>query len=185
MAKRGKGVRIVIVVEDESLERFSRDALLQLGFSRNELRVTPYHAGRGSAKDWVDKQYPIEVRAMRSKAYQKGLRLVIGTDADEGTVTRRANRLAATLEKAGLPPRDRNERIVLWIPKWNVETWILYFAGDVRDEDNNYKNEVKKPDYWATAKAFVAQYRDYRRNDTIHTQPSLKSAYHETKRLDA
>ena len=69
MAKK-KGVRVQIVVEDEALERFSRETLLKFGFSRHELRVTPYPVGQGSAKDWVDKQYPIEVRALRAKAYQ-------------------------------------------------------------------------------------------------------------------
>jgi hypothetical protein len=70
MAKK-KGVRVTIVVEDERLERFSRNVLLEFGFSRHELRVVPYPVGRGSAKDWVEKQYPTEVRVLRSKAHQK------------------------------------------------------------------------------------------------------------------
>ena len=131
----------------------------------------------------MDKQYPNEVRAMRSRAYQD-LGLVIGTDADDATVIERTSQLADALQNEGLARRSDDERVVHWIPKWNVETWLLYFAGDARDEDHNYKNDVRKPDYRATAEAFVAQYQEYNLDDTIDTQPSLKPAYKETKRLD-
>ena len=100
MAKK-KGVRIMIIVEDEALERFSREVLLKFGFGRHELRVTIYPVGQGSTKDWLDKQYHVEVRTMRSKAYQN-LGLVIGTDADEATVNHRTNRLATALQDEGL-----------------------------------------------------------------------------------
>lgn len=181
MAKK-KGVRITIVVEDEALERFSREVLLKSGFSRHELRVTPYPVGQGSAKDWVDKQYPVEVKTLRRKGYQN-LGMVVGTDADELTVMERMNRLAKALQNEGVRPRGDRERIVLWIPKWNIETWLLYFAGEPRDDDFNYKNDVTNPDYRATAQAFVDEYRQYKTNDTIATQPSLEQAYKETQRL--
>ncbi len=177
-----RGVRITILVEDQALERFSREILLKLGYSRRELRVTPYCVGQGSAKDWVGREYLVEVRRMRSKPYQD-LGLVVGTEADEQTVIQRDNRLSTDLQAAGVAPRNGDERIVLWIPKWNVETWLLYFAGDVRDENQNYKNDVKKPDYREVATAFVAEYRKYKQGNTIHTQPSLKMAYKETDRL--
>lgn len=177
-----KGVRIQIVVEDEVLERFVRETLLLFGFARHELRVTPYPVGQGSAKDWVDRQYPIEVKALRAKAYQQ-LGIVVGTDPDELTVTQRGNRLAAALLNAKATARTATERIVHWISKWNVETWILYFAGDARDEDNDYKNAVRKPDYVATAAGFVDEYRKIKANNVITTQPSLNPAYEETKRL--
>jgi len=180
---RKKGVRIAILVEDQELERFSREALLALGFSRDELRVTPYPVGKGSAEAWARKQYPDEVRVLRRKRDQK-LGIVIGTDADKLTVKQRMSRLADALRDEGIKKRDDAERIVFWIPKRNIETWLLYFAGDVRDEDNDYKNKVKKPDYRATAKAFVAQYREYKGDSAIDTQPSLRSAYEEARRLD-
>jgi len=182
MAKK-RGVRVSIVVEDRALERFSREILLRFGFGRDELRVTPYPVGRGSAKQWVEEQYPLEVRAMRSKRYQN-LAVVVGTDADEATVNQRRSRLARALQSHNLAARAEGERIVFWIPKWNVETWILYFAGDRRDEDHDYRNDVKEPDYRATAEAFVRQYREYKQGGAIDTQPSLLPAYEETARLD-
>ncbi len=172
MARRW-GVRVQILVEDEALERFAREALLRFGFSRHELRVTPYPVGQGSARDWVDRQYPVEVRTLRAKAYQK-VGLVVGTDADELTVQQRADRLARTLADNRMPPRAGQERIVLWIPKWNIETWLLYFAGHPVDEDHDYSHRLNNPDYCAAAAAFVEEYRQYKRNATTQTQPSLR-----------
>ena len=96
MAKK-KGVRVQIVVEDEALERFSRETLLKFGFSRHELRVTPYPVGRGSAKDWVRQAVSNRGPSPASKAYQD-LGIVVGTDADELTNNQRVNRLATALQ---------------------------------------------------------------------------------------
>ncbi len=181
MAKK-KGVRVTIVVEDERLERFSRNVLLEFGFNRHELRVVPYPVGRGSAKDWVEKQYPTEVRVLRSKAYQK-LALLVGTDADERSVAERLSSLAHALQDQDLPARMDDERIVIWVPKWNIETWMLYFLGDPRDEDHDYKHDVKKPDFAVLAKAFATEYRQFNDDDSMDTLPSLRVAYGETERL--
>ncbi|NQT85879.1 hypothetical protein HQ560_03885 [bacterium] len=180
---RKKGVRITILVEDKEFARFSQAALLALGFSRRELRVMPYPVGKGSNKAWVDKQYPGEVRLLRTKAHHQKVGIVVGTDADEMTVDQRVTRLAAALKKENVEARGNAERIVLWVPKWHIETWLLHFAGGAVDENTNYKNKVKKPNYRATAKAFLAQYREYKGDSTILTQPSLRSAYEETGRL--
>jgi hypothetical protein len=70
------------------------------------------------------------------------------------------------------------------VPKWNVETWILHFAGDTRDEDHNYKHEVKTAKYPEMAQAFLDEFRAFKHNQSIATLPSLKTAYHETNRLE-
>lgn len=182
MAKK-RGVRITIVVEDEALERFARAVLWQFGFSTRELRSIPYPVGRGSAKDWVDKQYPVEVRVLRSKAYQK-VGLLVGTDADEGTLAHRFQRLSESLKAHGVAARADGERIVVWVPKWNVETWILHLMGDTRDEDHDFRHDCKRPEFAHVASAFVDEYRRFTRDDTLETLPSLKTAYDETARLE-
>jgi hypothetical protein len=59
---RGSGVRFTVLVEDRALERFVRDCLLELGAHRREIRVRRCPVGRGSAKQWIDREYPIEVK---------------------------------------------------------------------------------------------------------------------------
>jgi hypothetical protein len=174
---------VTILVEDQSLERFMREVLLNLGFSRHELRFEPLPVGKGSAKDWIDSQYPSLVELLRSKNFQQNLAVVIGTDADELTVDQRSQRLTKSLAKSGLPPRSDEEKIVHIIPKWNIETWLLYFADDQRDEVANYKNDLKKPDFPVAANAFVVEWRAFQKDVLIETQPSLKIAYAEVSRL--
>jgi hypothetical protein len=179
-----RGIRVQIIVEDETLERLVREVLRLSGFNRHELRVTPYPVGRGSAKAWVNRQYPLEVSRLRSRSYQN-LAVVVGTDADEMSVQQRAAELADMLVHAKCGPRDASERIVLWIPKWNIETWLLYFAGDVRDEGANYKSDLGHPDFRACAQAFADEYRQAKQNSTLQTLPSLLIAYQEAARLES
>ncbi|HUT10117.1 MAG TPA: hypothetical protein VMY42_06445, partial [Thermoguttaceae bacterium] len=78
MARR-RGVRVTVLVEDQSLERFAREVLLLLKFQRREMRFKVHPAGRGSAKQWVERQYPIEVRAYRGRANAQQIALLVGT----------------------------------------------------------------------------------------------------------
>ncbi len=180
---RSKGVRITLLVEDKALARFAREVLLLLGFHRREMRFLNYPVGRGSAKHWVENQYAREVKVYRSKAGHQKIALLVGTDADEQTVRYRFDCLAAKLKDARLTDRVTNDRIVLWIPKWNVETWILHLAGEKVDEDANYKTRNMKPDYRKVAKAFVDRFRESNSVQS-ETLPSLKVAFMETARLD-
>lgn len=185
MARKGtKGVRVAIVVEGEALERLCRQVLLELGYGRRELFVTPYPVGRGSAKDWVNSQFAVEVAKRRSKAKQDGLAILVGTDADELTVAKRVRQLEESLTANGMSARQDGEQFAFWIPKWNVETWLLYFAGDRRDEEANYKNQARNVDYSVAATSFVSEYRNSK-TDEPDTLPSLLAAYNETNRLKA
>jgi len=181
---RRRGVRVTLLVEDRSLERFAREVLRELGFHRGEVYVIGYPAGCGSAKQWVEKRYPIEVRAYRRKVNSQQVALLVGTEADQQTVKHRLGNLASKLTDAGLAVRNDDERVALWVPKWNVETWILHLSGEAIDEEKNYKNKVTKPDYRGVARAFVS---DFRKSPSERSAalPSLEVAFEETRRLDS
>ncbi|NQU24213.1 MAG: hypothetical protein HQ567_23270 [Candidatus Nealsonbacteria bacterium] len=181
--RRSKGVRVTVLVEDRALERLAREVLYRLGFARREVYVEGYPVGRGSAKQWVEKQYPGKVRTYRSKASFQQIAMLVGTDADEQTVKHHFDCLDSALKDAKLTQCGDDERIVIWVPKWNVETWMLHLCGEDVDEMENYKNKLKNPDFAAIAKCFV---------DRFHTSgsgssgllPSLQVALKETARLD-
>ena len=183
---RKRGVRVTVLVEDRALERFAREVLLKLGFHRSKMRFEVHPAGCGSAKHWVERRYPIEVQAYRSKANFQQIALLVGTEADEQTVTDRFVHLASELTDADLAGRNDDERIALWIPKWNVETWICHLSGEKVDEQENYKNKAKakKPDYRTVAEAFITGYRESRGGQAA-ALPSLEAAFEETRRLDS
>src|SRR2546421_10316862 len=117
---KGCGVRFTLAVEDRALERFVRHCLLEMGAHPKEIRVLPFPVGRGSAKQWIDREYPIQVPAHRRRR-SENIALVVGTDADEQPVQQRAQRLADSLQEAGQGARTPQERITLWVPKWNIE----------------------------------------------------------------
>lgn len=178
---RRKGVQVTLLVEDRALQRFAHEVLMQLGFHRKEVSISPYPVGKGSAKQWVEQRYPIEVRTYRRKA-RKGIALLVGVEADEKTARQEFASLAKQLTDAELPARGAKERICIWIPKWHVETWILHLLGADVNENKNYKNDVKKPNYRAVAKAFVDRFRGEDGTDP-KSLPSLQTAFEETKRL--
>ncbi|NLS98241.1 MAG: hypothetical protein GXX96_39430 [Planctomycetaceae bacterium] len=167
------------------MERFAREVLLKLGYHRKELRVLPYPVGRGSAKQWIEKQYPLETQAYRRKASHQRVGLLVGTDADESSVEGRCQRLACALESNGLTPRSDNEHIALWIPKWHIETWILFLSGEAVNEEADYKDRMKHVQipFARIAEVFVERYRatDKVPGDML---PSLDIAITETERLD-
>ena len=181
---RRRGVRVTLLVEDRTLERFAREVLLLLGFHRREVFVIGYPVGRGSAKQWVEKRYPIEVRAYRGKANAQQIALLVGTEADEKTAAHRFRHLASKLTDAKLADRNETERIALWVPKWNVETWILYLSGEDVDEKANYKTRLGDPDFHAVAEDFVSGFRKSH-SERSAALPSLEAAFKETRRLDS
>lgn len=181
---RKRGVRVTLLVEDRMIERFAVSVLQRLGFHRKELFVEPYPVGRGSNNQWIDQRYATLVRVQRAKGTFQNLALLVGTDADELTLAQRTQRLADTLVAASLSPRDADEAITHWIPKWNIETWILTLSGDGVDENHDYKHRVKSPLFDQIAEEFVRRYRIRNNSSSSDSEPpSLLVAYVETDRL--
>ncbi|MGP0063842.1 MAG: hypothetical protein ACLQGP_09620 [Isosphaeraceae bacterium] len=180
---KGSGVRFTILVEDRALERFVRHCLLELGAYPKEIRVLPFPAGRGSGKQWIDREYPIQVRAYRRRAFEN-IALVVGTDADEQAVQQRAQRLADTLRDAGCVERTVQERIAIWIPKWNIETWLLFLKGEDVHEGINYKMQVGEVNFEAAAREFADRFRQRSREpEAANHLPSLVLVFGETRRI--
>jgi hypothetical protein len=180
---RKKGVRVVVLAEDQALVRFARNALMTLGFSGHEIRLREYSVGK-NAKQWVTRNYPEEVRAHRRQARHQQVALLVGTDADEQTVAQRRGALEHALAEAGIDRREDHERIVLWIPKRHIETWLLFLAGQDVTEDENCKHRVRDPDFVAAGRSFVDLLRRVRREPATDALPSLRTAFEETRRMD-
>jgi hypothetical protein len=182
------GVRVVLLVEDEALECFGRRVLLRFGYRRRDIYAKRAPKGRGSGKDWVTRNYPVEVRThRRTSSYQENIEIVVGIDADEIAVEERGRKLDAALENAGLERRRPDEKICLFIPKWNIETWIVYLSGiavdEARDDYKNHPN-VRNVDYVRLAEAFVDSFRSWKQGTVDDTMPlSMIMTFAEMKRF--
>lgn len=179
----GRGVRFTVLVEDRMLERFVRECLYALGVRRHEIRFQPSPAAQGSAKQWIDRQYPAQVRAHRRHAAQN-IALIVGTDADEHTVRQRIQRLDDALKAAGLDPRSPHEKIAILVPRWHIETWLLHLNGHAVDEDTEYKDRVLGIDINAAAREFIGRFREHLRDPNSGSNLlSLVSAFEEMRRI--
>jgi hypothetical protein len=67
-------------------------------------------------------------------------------DADTDTVTQRLTELDLALADDGQQNRQPQEKIAVFIPKRNIETWIHYLMGEVVDEQTNYRKLPKESD---------------------------------------
>ncbi|MDP1560520.1 MAG: hypothetical protein Q8M16_03900, partial [Pirellulaceae bacterium] len=172
--------RITIVVEDDRLERFCREALMQLGYYRKEIRVRKSPPGKGSGKSWVTQQHVAEVKTLRSRNYQS-LAVLIGSDVDELSLKERIAQLEESLRVSNLDERGTDERIAYWLPKWHIETWLMAFNGHEVTEMTDYKNQLSTVNFKNVGAAYVKHYRN--RDDL--GLPSLANTFAETVRIES
>lgn len=141
-----RGTQLVILCEDLQQEVFTRHLFLQCGFHRREIRVKRSPTGKGAGEQYVRKNYPREVKAYRRQSSYRSVCLAVMIDADTYTVVQRLNQLDSALESDTQQKREANEKISIFVPKRNIETWIYYLMGNVVDEETVYPKFPRKSD---------------------------------------
>lgn len=132
-------VRYILLCEDKMQERFFRKVLAQSGLKEIRSIVAP--SGLGSAARFVARKFPIEVKALRAKSFQKNLGLLAAIDGDRYGVGPRCEELEKTLAEGGLEKRRKGERIAIEAPTWSIETWIGHLSGKQGlSETESYKH---------------------------------------------
>jgi len=117
-------VRVTILCEDIQQQVFARYFLIGRGFHPRKIRLLPLPEGKGSGEKYVRENYPAQVKSYRSKPTDESVCLVVLIDADRMTVTDRLHQLDTALEEDSQPRRQEDERIAIFVPKRNIETWI-------------------------------------------------------------
>lgn len=175
-----KYTEVVVLCEDLQQAVFARTYLVERGILRKRIRIIPL-PGEGAGESFVRREYPGEVRAYRKNARQKTLGLVVMIDADTHSVEKRCQEMDRLLQEAGMLARQPAERIGVFIPRRNIETWIYFLQGQSVDEEAAYpkfrKNESVCKPYVTT----LAQ--NYRQPLSDHAPASLKAACRETARI--
>ena len=124
-------VGIVLLCEDSQHEVFVRRFLKKRGLDTRQLLRVRKCPG-GSAEQFVRKEYPVELRALRGRSAKTVLIVVI--DGDSDGVQKRRDLLAAACRAADVEDRAAAEPVVVIVPTWNIETWLAYLAGASVDE---------------------------------------------------
>lgn len=177
-----RGVRVTVLCEDADHERFVRTHLKEQGVDiSRHYRSLALAGGGGAGDQHVRAQYAREVRALRSRAHDANVALVVMTDVDTATPASRRQQLSDALQEAHEAPRGTQERIVLLLPRRNVETWVVHLNGTRVDEERDYKPQPPA-DFVAAAQAL----REHCREAQSGCCPdSLLDGCRELRRLDA
>ncbi len=125
-------VQLVLLCEDKQHEAFARRFLNAMGWETRALRVEKAPGGRGSGEQYIRERFPLELKAHRSRPVSQALVVLVDGDR-EGTVAR-LQQLDRACREAGVAVRAQDERVALFIPTWNVETWLAYLDGEAVDE---------------------------------------------------
>lgn len=144
---------VIVIVEDQRQQQFLYRFLINSGIHPRKIEIELSRAGRGSAKQWVSNRFAWAVEACRLRNAKAATSLLVMMDADQLTVSQCMGNLDAALAAARQPKLDPTlDRIARLVPKWSVETWILYLSSraEVRlpiTEDISLK-DAKSPEQW-------------------------------------
>jgi hypothetical protein len=173
-------VNVVLLCEDKLLSACARRFLEHRRFKISEVPRPPKNAG-GSRKQWITEEYPRQMKVVRQR---QEVALIVCTDADELTVGERIAELDKACEKAGIDPRKPEEKILMVVPKWHIETWLSYLDGNSVDEEkrlpHSYNGQEKKCKDPVNALVEMCTKRQILQEPA---PPSLKAACEEYKKL--
>ncbi len=172
---------VVVLAEDEMQARFVRRYLERLYNARPpQIRVVKLPNGRGCGEQWVREQYANEVKEFRRRSAKAATALVVVIDADTEETSVRLQKL----QSESSPLRTEQEKIVHFLPKRNIETWIRFFNGTIVDENTSYKNWA---DLGPKIKPAAATLFEWSRKNAAapdYCIPSLRQAIPEVRRLE-
>lgn len=179
-----KASQIVILCEDKAHEVFVKRFLKKgWGVKPRAIRVRPYPNDKGSGKKHVEDNISAETRALRTR-HASTILLVI-QDADEHSVKQARGNLNDKIE----PARTDRERIAYIIPKWHIQTWIAYLAGEKVDKSDKktYGRRYRTVSGTRQAHPFIDRLaEDCRKNRELPSPPdSLVAACEEFERIRA
>lgn len=182
MTKAGKP-QVVVLCEDRAHFHFIREFLELCGWDRRKIIERMASSGEGSAEAWVRKKYATEIKAHRAARNYRNIALVVMIDADLRSIQHRIAQLeqSAEIQQLDQQPRTKSEKIAIFVPRWNIETWFCYLDGGKCSETHDYKQAYKdsKPRKFAEILDGLC-----RQKGALKDMPlSLKHACNEWQRL--
>jgi hypothetical protein len=133
-----RSVNTIIVCEDRQHEAFARRFLALTGVDFRVQRVEISPSGRGSGEQFVRKQYVKELADYRARQHRVSQSLIVIIDSDLQDVTTRIEQIESAAVAGGQDQRQPNERVAIFVPARNIETWLAYLDGQTVNENDTY-----------------------------------------------
>lgn len=138
---------VTILCEDIDQERFIREYLSCRGLDDRKIKDFGNPKGRDIKNNnaLILKHYPELIKSHRTRKH-RNLAVVVMIDADEDSVSDKMRSLHKKLdEAAGNLNKDTrlpNEKVAIFVPARNIETWFYYIMeGQECNEINKYKDD--------------------------------------------
>ena len=133
-----RNVNVIILCEDRQHEALARRFLAIAGQGYRVQRVERSPKGRGSGEQFVRAQFAKELAYYRARQHRVGQALVVMIDADRRTISQRIGQVDDAAVEGGQERRRAGERVAIFVPARNVETWLAYLAGQTVNEEDVY-----------------------------------------------
>ena len=172
--------KYTVFCEDKLTHCFIRRFLLAQGISGRKIFPLPLPAA-GCGEQYVREKLPKYLQVLRSKSYDSNV-LVVAIDADKKTPLERKSQLNEACGAAQIPVRTETDKMLVFVPKRNLETWVKYFGGEVVDEEQDYAHFLNghESDCYPAAKKMSEQFS----NESFTTNlAALQDAYGEYTRI--
>lgn len=145
---------VLVLAEDQRQKQFIRRFLIRAGVGPHQMTIEISPSGHGSAEQWVRKSFVRQAAKCRARNSRASTGMFVLLDADALSVQTHLNELDEALTASNQSKVDATrDRIARLIPKWSIETWILYLASKggaspVLSEEEPYKNS-KTAEQWS------------------------------------
>lgn len=88
-------------------------------------------------------RFPKELRELRRRQVARAVIAIL--DGDALGLQARLRTLDDACTAEGIPPRTNDERAAVFVPTWEIETWLAYLDGENVDEGKNNYRRLRRP----------------------------------------
>ena len=170
---------VTLLCEDSQTDAFVRRFLRRRNFRPREIRTLPLPHGSQSGEQWVRARYPGELRVVRE---EREAYLIVVTDADSNSTEIRRAQLEAECDRQGVPRKNDGDRVLVIVPRRNIETWLAYLDGSNVNECDQYRKLPRAGDCDVHARRLYAMCHETQRLREP-APPSLREACEEYRKL--
>jgi hypothetical protein len=172
-----RNVNTVILCEDRQHETFARRFLAKLGTGYRVQRVEVSPKGRGSGEQFVRSRFAKELAHFRARRHRVEQSLIVIVDADRQGVSARIEQAESAAVESGQGRRQDGERVAIFVPARNIETWLAYLDGQTVNEGDAYPRLPRERD----CQRHVERLHEMCRQGELRepAPPSLKAACEE------
>lgn len=139
--KLSKDYKYTVLCEDKLSQCYIRRFLMAQGISGRKIIMLQLPA-RGCGEQYVRCQFPKYLTTLRSRNFLSNV-LVVSIDADTKSCTERNGQLDEMCRAVGVSERSKVDKVLVFIPKRNIETWVKCFDGENVDEIQDYAHFLR------------------------------------------